>query len=204
MFSVIVDEVFEPQKVFPLSSITMRPFGTEKPRPMPTRDDPLRRPSTFSYSLDMSPGASSIRLTPSGRLHPALHDGGGDFPDEILDAFARSEAEGLFELAARRGSDPLSPELAYWRDFSSRLLALRCRSPAGQVPLEPLAPLDDESAFALVLEAPPLEGAEYLDAAVLRRLWTELDEWLRAEAGAVGGLEAFWPLGRRPGARCLM
>ena len=109
MFSVIVDEVFEPQKVFPLSSIPMRPFGTEKPRPMPTRDDPLRRLSTFSYSLDMSPGASSIRLTPSGRLHPALHDGGGDFPDEILDAFARSEAEGLFELAARRGLTRFRP-----------------------------------------------------------------------------------------------
>ena len=139
----------------------------------------------------MSSGASSIRLTPSGRLHPAVHDGGADFPDDILDAFARSEAEGLFELAARRDLAPLSPELAYWREFSSRFLALRCKSPVGQVALEALAPLDDESAFALVLEAPPLEGAEYLDAEVLRRLWVELDEWLRAEAGAAGGLEAF-------------
>ena len=58
----------------------------------------------------------------------------------------------------------------------------------------------------LLLSAPPMQGAEYLTAEVLPKLWTSLDDWVRREASAAGGLEAFLknraPLWRQVGRVC--
>ncbi len=137
----------------------------------------------------------SLCLTPSGHLRPAVHVV-GDEPSarEVTAAFRHNEAEGLFELAARPAARPaegggLSPDLAYWRSFASRSLTNRCHTPLGVSVMEALPPLDPGEIQRLLLEAPPMPGAEYLNEAVLQDLWSGLDKWIRDEAA--GGLEAF-------------
>ena len=123
-----------------------------------------------------------------------------------LNAFDTDESAGLFELAARPISGGLPPDLSYWRDFARRALTARCHTPVGTTDLEALPPLSDSDAAFLILSAPPMEGAEYLSAEVLGRLWTSLDEWTRHQALQAGGLEAFLlkraPLWRQVGRVC--
>jgi len=50
---------------------------------------------------------------------------------KVAKAFAASEGEGLFLLATERFDGPLSPSLAYWRDFVGRYLTELCHTPEG-------------------------------------------------------------------------
>jgi non-specific serine/threonine protein kinase len=153
-----------------------------------------------------SPG--SIRLTPSGHLHVLPGNATTSHPDLIraLKAFDEDEAAGLFELAARPISGGLPLDLSYWRDFAGRVLTARCHTPGGTTGLEAIPPLTDSDSTFLILSAPPMEGAEYLSAEALGRLWTSLDEWIRRRAVDAGGLEAFLlkraPLWRQVGRVC--
>ena len=156
---------------------------------------------------DTSTAACRLRLSPAGHLH-ALEGAaaeGSPALRRVSEAFSRGEEEGLFELAAHPSAG-LSPELLWWREFAARHLTERCHSPVGQAVLEPIEPLSETELAQLLSSAPPMEGAEYLDAAVLAVLWIRLDGWLRGEAAAAGGLEAFLsaraPLWRQVGRVC--
>ena len=166
-------------------------------------------------------GNRFIRISPGGHLRPLFAEAGpssgkagaaiaeaAPLVAKVLEAFTRSEAEGLFELAAHSAGNagvagkagaagktigeagPVA-ELSYWRDFAAAFLTERCRSPATEARLDALPELDEEKARAAVENAPPMEGAEYLDAGLLQRLWADLDGWLRARALEAGGLQAF-------------
>ena len=140
----------------------------------------------------ISPEATSLRLSPEGHLRASLAEGPDVLPAirEAIEAFQRSAAEGLFELAARHISGGLPGELAYWRDFAALYLTAVCHTPEG-AELSPVPAPGPDRLAEMALSAPPMLGAEYLTPDVLERLWTTLDEWLRAEAHASGGLEAF-------------
>ena len=62
----------------------------------------------------------AVLVTPSGRIAPDLR---GKVPDpgsgKAAAAFALSQAEGLFSLAALSASNELSPVLSFWQDFKS-------------------------------------------------------------------------------------
>ena len=152
--------------------------------------------------------AGSIRLTPSGHLHVLPGPAGAAPPDlaRALHAFEENETAGLFELAARPISGGLPLDLSYWREFAGRALTARCHTPGATTALEPIPPLTEADSAFLVLSAPPMEGAEYLSAEVLGRLWTSLDEWIRGHADEDGGLEKFLakraPLWRQVGRVC--
>ncbi|HUX42651.1 MAG TPA: DEAD/DEAH box helicase [Rectinemataceae bacterium] len=141
---------------------------------------------------------SILRLTPSGHLRPAAGAIDAD-PDarRLMEAFGSSEAAGLFELAARPAPShlpeaaALPPDLVFWRDFASHYLSARCHTPSGTASIEAIEPLSDAVLMPFLLGAPPMEGAEYLGPEFLRGLWLALDAWLRAEAAAAGGLDAF-------------
>jgi non-specific serine/threonine protein kinase len=142
--------------------------------------------------------SSCLRLSPSGRLLPIAESEGAEServesaaPRRVMEAFRSSEAEGLFELAARPAGPLLSPDLAYWRDFAALYLTARCHTPVGTTSIEAVEPLSEAELMPLLLGAPPMEGAEYLGPELLRGLWSSLDEWLRAEAAKAGGLGAF-------------
>jgi len=126
----------------------------------------------------------ALRLSPNGRLLLSAGANATEAADpdpklkKLARAFERSSAEGLFLLAAEAIDAP-DPSLAFWREFSSRFLQSLCRLPSPEAtPDDAERPGDEELAF-LALEAPPMEGAEYLGAETLARLWDELRQWTR-------------------------
>ncbi len=151
-----------------------------------------------------------VRVTPSGQLlpDPPAADPASLSPAVrgALAAFARNPAEGLFELVATTASGGLPAPLGWWRDFAARYLTERCHTPAGTVDLDPVPPPAPGEIRDLLVSAPPMKGAEYLDAPVLEGLWTSLDDLVRQEALARGGLEALLaaraPLWRQVGRVC--
>jgi superfamily II DNA or RNA helicase len=127
----------------------------------------------------------SLALTPRGRL---LLNGADDAsqPPILLwrsleRAFARGSGHGLLELGAGEVGTPLPADVGYWRDFAARLVTTICTHPdrdAHDAPIPAPAPGELE---ALAAAAPPMDGAEYVTAAVLETLWTETAEAFRSE-----------------------
>ncbi|MDA0306575.1 MAG: DEAD/DEAH box helicase [Proteobacteria bacterium] len=117
-----------------------------------------------------------LRLTPQGRLVPEEAD---DFPvlddavsSHLRESFADGTGHGLVWLGAEAIGLPLPPILSWWRDFAVRYVegvCLRSSDTAFMVPL----PNDSELA-TMVLTAPMMPGAEYLNQDVLKALWKEM------------------------------
>ncbi len=158
-----------------------------------------------------------LGLLPSGHLHsfaapeaevaPPARD-----PQALREAFDRDAAEGLFTLAADKSTQGLGPSLHYWHGIAADYLSARCLLLEGAAaeaadrgdPAPPVAPLTAEAAERWVQCAPPMPGAEYLDAEVIQAIWEQLDAWVRQAIRAQGSLAALlnerasqWhPLGR--------
>ena len=142
-------------------------------------------------AADAAPAASAERrlalaVSPSGRLRLL------DSPDAppldarpagtIAAAFAEGTPAGLFHLGAVEVSTPLPPDLGFFRDFARLFVARLCaigdleeRGPEVEVPIPP-GVID-----RLAGEAPPLAGAEYVDAERLQAWWKELEAFFREE-----------------------
>lgn len=108
----------------------------------------------------------------------------------VAKAFASSQAEGLFALATEKLDATLAPSLVYWRSFAGRYLSELCQtSDTGGEETPPPEPTELD---AVVLNAPPMQGAEYLTSHALAEVWSDLDAWVRAEGAAFeGGLAGF-------------
>ncbi len=126
-------------------------------------------------------------LTPHGRLLLEPAPDAPDLSDELrrrlTESFARGAGHGLLQLGASEVGNALPPLLGYWREFGTRFVTAVCTSPQAQedgrdvsLPVPPPEELE-----SLVSAAPPMTGAEYLTAPVLRSLWDELGAALRTE-----------------------
>ena len=121
-------------------------------------------------------------LTPLGHLHllpeagaPALP---GDLAARLVGAFAHGAGHGLLHLGAREVGVALPPALAYWREFAARYVTALCATPPdGEIAVAVPDPATIES---LVVDAPPMRGAEYLTAETLRAAWAEIDAAARS------------------------
>ncbi|MCC6124926.1 MAG: DEAD/DEAH box helicase [Pirellulales bacterium] len=163
-----------------------------------------------------------LALSPLGNLVVARGSEASDFStfaDEKVDptadlharkvakAFAINQAEGLFNLAVERFENPLSPTTGYWREFASRYLTELCHTPeTAGAELPAISP--PPNFFSEMLQcAPPMQGGEYLNEAILDSLWRHLDEWLRgqiaaAKEGLAGFLQKRAPLWHQVGRVC--
>ncbi len=128
-----------------------------------------------------------IGLLPSGHLHcyplaesePQMES---PFHRRIVKLFSQEVAEGLFELAVKWHEQPLSPVWMYWHHFAARYLKARClETPGDVIRLPELDFPDDHEVEVLLATLPPMQGAEYLTAEVLRSVWKALDDWLRQQ-----------------------
>jgi superfamily II DNA or RNA helicase len=125
----------------------------------------------------------SLSLTPRGRLLLA-RTGEDESPTAMwrrLDgAFGRGSGHGLLELGAGEVGVELPADFSYWRDFAAQLITAICThhdfQPQAAIPAPARAELD-----ALAAAAPPMDGAEYLNATVLDTLWAETAEAFRLE-----------------------
>ncbi|MCX5684734.1 MAG: DEAD/DEAH box helicase [Planctomycetota bacterium] len=143
-------------------------------------------------------GVFDLGLTPGGRLAPVYEfaDGGQAAPPEdaqalqLREAFQKGTPQGLLCLAQSEAAT-LPVAAAYWRDFAGRYLTALCHIPeTADAAVASLPPPDDLELLAD--GAPPMRGGEYLSAEVLRRLWIDLDDVVRVEAGAAGGGLSAW------------
>ncbi|HUG68261.1 MAG TPA: DEAD/DEAH box helicase [Pirellulaceae bacterium] len=109
---------------------------------------------------------------------------------KLATAFVSSQAEGLFTLATEKLDATLAPSLVYWRSFAGRYLTELCRTAEPSVQATPAPELSELD--AIVRNAPPMQGAEYLTTGALAEVWLQLDTWVRAEGAAFdGGLAKF-------------
>ena len=137
-------------------------------------------------------------LTPHGRLTlgpvdegPALDPG---LTRRLEEAFARGSGHGLLQLGAGEVGTALPPVFSYWRELGTRYVTALCTLPE--------APTDHSKAYVppppvgelvgLALAAPPMTGAEYLTADILRTLWQETDRAFAIELAESGSsIQAF-------------
>ncbi|MEO5660447.1 MAG: DEAD/DEAH box helicase, partial [Polaromonas sp.] len=91
-------------------------------------------------------------------------------------------------LGAAEVGTILPPSLAWWRDFAGRYVTALCATPEGGATAIP----EDQALDALIADAPPMTGVEYLTTQVLTTLWTDLDTSLREElASSKNSLQEF-------------
>ena len=126
-------------------------------------------------------------MTPHGSLR--LDQANDDFvlesglADRLEKSFERGSGHGLLHLGAGEAGSVLPPSLAWWRDFAMRFIAELCalgdaKGPADRRELA--APTSSELA-ALIDDAPPMRGGEYLRPDVLAQHWGEIGQALEAE-----------------------
>src|SRR4051794_21622494 len=131
-------------------------------------------------------------LTPHGALHLEAVDADfaldGTVADRLSEHFARDSGHGLLQLGAGEAGSQVPPALAFWRAFAMRFVARLCArdetTSAGKLENIP-APPSDELA-ALIDEAPPMQGGEYLRVEVLGSLWRSMERALRLELSESG------------------
>ena len=121
--------------------------------------------------------ALSLVLTPRGQLRLVGDDASPPLPAELAArlaaAFEGGPGQGLLRLGGCEVGNALPPELAYWRDFAARFVSALCAlSDDAEVAL---VPPEAATLEAIAADAPPMQGIEYLSAAVLGALWSEID-----------------------------
>ncbi len=126
-------------------------------------------------TLSLSPSAH-LHLVPDGEA-PELEAG---FRDRMALAFGRGSGSGLLHLGGGEVGRPVPPVFAFWRDFAEKFLTLLCARPEGEADPTALEPPAD-FLMEMVLGAPIMPGAEYLDPARLERLWRDLAQALVQE-----------------------
>ena len=122
-------------------------------------------------------------LTPQGHLR-LIADGeapplAAELQERLALGFAEDAGHGLLQLGGAEVGTVLPPAFAWWREFAARYITALCATPEGED--FAIAVPDDASLDALIADAPPMGGAEYLTPALLAQLWNALDQALRDE-----------------------
>jgi non-specific serine/threonine protein kinase len=158
-----------------------------------------------------SPDYPTLALNPHGHLTWSIHDGElwpvEASADRVATAFSGGVAAGLLHLASRELETQLPAVPAFWRKFTRLYLTRFCHRPETEGSDRLTALPSEAELTALVDQAPPMVGGEYLSVEVLNALWLVLDEGTRLQAGrCAGGVEAFLkglsPLWRMVGRVC--
>ncbi len=144
-----------------------------------------------------------LRLTPHRHLLLERNDEApvldAQVAARLADAFGRGTGYGLLRLGAGEVGQALPPDFVWWRDFAARHVGAVCLHASGAASDAPAAailsavpPPNEGDLATLVLTAPMMPGAEYLNADVLLGLWRDLGAAFTASLVASGAaLQAF-------------
>src|SRR5215211_9400319 len=101
----------------------------------------------------------------------------------LVKAFAGGPGHGLLVLGADEVGTALPPVLSYWRELAAGYVTALCALPGlGEGASKPPVPVPAHGELDKMAAAvPPMTGAEYLTADVLRDLWRALDAAFDAE-----------------------
>ena len=137
--------------------------------------------------------ALRLALTPGGTVTlDAAEAPSEPWQSAVAAAFGRSWPEGLLVLGG--ATIPLDADrtAAFWRDFAGRYNTRLCHTPeSGDLASQAIEPPGEGELATVVLNVPPMRGAEYLAVEVLRAIWRAMDATARELIGALGGLAAF-------------
>jgi len=140
----------------------------------------------------------SIALSPGGHLVVQLDDQAEPKLSQATvahlgEAFSVSTTRGLETRASEFLHEPLPPTFVFWRGFAQRLFAALCHNSSLENASTIVISRPVETELTAMSEsAPPMTGLEYLNSAILRRLWDELDAHVHAAIGRTpGGAAAY-------------
>lgn len=123
-----------------------------------------------------------LYMLPGGALRFNATDAPGlPLPPTLEKAFHHGISQGLFALGAQKTAENLPAPLLFWRQFACLYLRERCHTAADDTSPTPLASPPLETMTALLENAPPMPGAEYLSIDSLTAVWHALDDWLIAQ-----------------------
>jgi non-specific serine/threonine protein kinase len=129
----------------------------------------------------MDPASLSLDLTPRGHLVVSHQADAAPLDIRLAErmaaSFERGTGHGLLLLGAGEAGTSLPPVHAYWREFGARFITSLCVQDDSDAPQREVrvAPPPGDELERIALAAPPMMGAEYLTATVLRNLWEELN-----------------------------
>jgi len=130
----------------------------------------------------MAPSALTLGLTPRGHLVLTQDDLAPRVDPSLADrlhrAFQRGQGHALLLLGADQAGTVMPPIHSYWSEFAARFVTALCLHGEGTARVDPPTALELES---ISFSVPPMNGAEYLTAAVLEDLWQQLDTAFHAE-----------------------
>jgi len=133
-----------------------------------------------------------LRMTPHGVVTSRSYTGDERWARRVASRFSEHEAAGLMALAAASVPQHANASVLFWRDIAANFLRSLCHVPETE-PLKQntLEPPATAQVAEWVLNAPPMQGAEYLTPDVLLNVWQRLLSWTAAQASECGGLSAF-------------
>jgi hypothetical protein len=143
----------------------------------------------MSHALALSPGGH-LFVEPDDQAEPKLSPAA---VARLTEAFSASPARGLEMLASEFLHEPMPPTFVFWRGVAQRLFTALCHNPNLQDASTITIPKPAATDWPALAEgAPPMRGLEYLNGAVLARLWDDLDAHVHAAiAQAAGGAAAY-------------
>ncbi len=124
--------------------------------------------------------STALELTPHGTVICR---------DASLPTFAESDAAGLITLAGQKLQIETDLSIGFWKNFGNLFLRTLCHIPEGEAVAVP--PPSPAELAELVLNAPPMRGAEYLSPELLSNLWNRMEEWTQQKLPTSGNLAEF-------------
>ena len=126
-----------------------------------------------------------LTITPQGQLlvrETSDETSARTLPKGLADAYAESPARGMLHSATLEMDRPLPASFEIARSVARLYLTNLCKAATGEPgELIPSIPPPIDEFEKLVLQAPPMNGLEYLNADAMRHWWSELDSLARDE-----------------------
>ncbi len=146
-----------------------------------------------------------LAISPAGRayLEAARDDAAEAVPAaaaaRIAKAFEQGGTQGLLQLGAVELGLTLPPSLAFGREFGHRFMAeLTAVANLSEDWATVVLPAPEAELAQLAAAAPPMTGAEYLNAEVLVAWWADLHATVREDIAASGGDVSTWLQSKHP------
>jgi non-specific serine/threonine protein kinase len=139
-------------------------------------------------------------LTPSGHLRIETAADGWELPETaaalLLENFAKGNGRGLFYLLREELPGGMPVSFLYFRKMAREFMTRLCHAPE---PADKNLPQlfdgirPDLPYFGFeAIEAPPMRGAEYINAECLMSCWKELEQCAQSELNGFPGLFGEW------------
>ncbi len=133
-----------------------------------------------------------LQLTPHGLVMPLPYEDDERWASGVVSRFSEHEAAGLVALAAGNVPHHVKASVSFWHDIAAEFLQALCHVPETEkFTHNSVEPPATGLLTEWVLNAPPMQGAEYITPDVLNSVWQRMLDWTQTQVGECGGTGAF-------------